>query len=170
VARLAVLGTSLAAMLFLAGTYVAPLLESSGLPGGDWIRRFYAPVCHQFPPRCFEIGGFAQAVCARCAGLYWGGVVGLFASTWLVARRRRGPRPIWLAVAFAPTAVDALLPWIGRPGLSAVPRHILAWPAGLVAALFLAVGVADLATSLVSKRARRPDRLGANSVLEGSDG
>lgn len=153
-ARRAVRLTALAALLFVGGTYLAPLLEGAA-PGGAWLARsVYSPVCHQSPERSFEIGGGTQSVCARCAGLYWGGAAGLFAAAWLVVGRSGRPRTAWLLWAAAPTLVDAALPWIGLRGLSALPRHLLGWPLGFVAGLFLAVGIADLALSLKSESAR----------------
>jgi len=169
-ARGAVRLTALAALVFVAGTYVAPLLDASGLGGGGVARLFYAPVCHQMAERSFAVAGGTQSVCARCAGLYWGGVVGLLAAAWLFVGRKRRPRPAWLAWALAPNLMDAALPWIGLPGLPTLPRHLLAWPLGFVAGLFLAVGVADLALSLRSELARRSGGLRDGSFVEVSDG
>jgi uncharacterized membrane protein len=169
-ARFAVLATALAAALFLAGTYAAPLLGGAGHPGGDLLRELYAPVCHQSPGRSFEIGAGVQAVCSRCAGLYWGGLGGLlFAGLVLVGRERR-LRPFWLALAVAPTVIDALLPWVGLPQLGMPGRHVLAWPAGFVAGLFLAAGVAEVAVSARKRSSRCKVELRTDSVLEGSDG
>lgn len=166
-ARVAVAGTALAVLLFLAGSYVAPLLD----PQGDgWLFRVYAPVCHQYSERCFAVGAGHQALCARCAGLYWGGAAGLIVAACFVIGRRRGPRPIWLAYAVAPTLVDALLPWIGLPGLSSLPRCLLALPAGFVAGLFLAEGIRDIVSSLKSNRSRESMGLGGEPCLEESDG
>ena len=66
--------------------------------------------------------------------------------------------PVWLAVAVAPTVIDALLPWAGLPQLSLLGRHA-AGLAGRVCCrrLFLAVGVADVAISLRSNRAMRAE-------------
>ena len=169
-ARRAVRLTALAALLFVGGTYLAPLLEGAGLSGAGAARAVYAPACHQNPERSFAIRGGAQAVCARCAGLYWGGVAGLFAAAWLVVGRKGRPRPAWLLWAAAPTLLDAALPWIGLRGLSTLPRHLLAWPLGFVAGLFLAAGVAELAFSWMSERTRGAEPLRANSLLEESDG
>jgi len=105
---------------------------------------------HTFP---FEIGQGVQAVCTRCSGLYWGGLAGLLAGALIVGRRLR-PRPTWLALALAPTVVDALLPWVGLPQLGPLARHLLAWPAGFMVGLILAAGIAELAISLRSERAR----------------
>jgi uncharacterized membrane protein len=169
-ARLAVLATAAAAAVFLAGSYVAPLIESAGWSGGGLLRLVYAPACHQEPERCFQIGRGFQAICVRCAGLYWGGIAGLLLAAFAVVGRSMRLRPVWLAIAVGPTVIDALLPWAGLPQLAALPRHLLAWPAGFVAGLFLAVGIADLVISLRSYRSCGPTGLRTDSVLEGSDG
>jgi uncharacterized membrane protein len=137
-ARLAVLGVAVLALAFTAGTWSR---------WGSVLRFVYAPVCHQSPERSLSVGDAVQAVCARCSGLYLGGVVGLAAGAVLLAGTGRRPRPLWLALALAPTALDALLPWVGLPQLDNLPRLALAVPAGAVAALFLTVGVADLFAS-----------------------
>lgn len=165
--RRAVWLAALAALVFVGGTYLAPLLEAAGLSGAGLARLFYTPVCHQIPERSFEVLGGTQSVCARCAGLYWGGVAGLLAAAWLVVGRERRLHPAWLVWALAPSLVDATLPWIGLQGLSALPRHLLAWPLGLVAGLFLAVGVADLAVSLKSERSRGAGRASRGLVAGG---
>jgi uncharacterized membrane protein len=144
--RGAVLWTAAAALLFVAGTYLAPFFEASGL------HALYAPLCHQDPGRSFGLAGGAQAVCARCAGLYLGGVAGLFVAAWLFIGRGREPRPLWLAWALAPTVIDALAGWLGLPALAELPRFLLALPAGFVAGLFLAAGIADLELSLRTRR------------------
>jgi uncharacterized membrane protein len=138
--------TSLAA-LFFAGTLVVPTLERAGSDWGPALRLIYAPVCHQDVERSVALGEGTQAVCARCSGLYAGGVLGLVAATiWLSGTARR-PRTVWLLLAVAPTLVDVLLPWIGVTGLPNIPRLLVAIPTGVVAALFLATGIADLFSS-----------------------
>lgn len=142
-----VLAASLAALLFLAGTVAVPLLESVGVGGARLARLCYAPLCHQKPERSLEIGGSTQAVCARCSGLYLGGVLGLLAGAVPLLGRR--PRPRWLGLWAVPTIVDALMSLAGLPSLSNVPRLLLAVPLGLVAGLFLATAIADLPAEIV---------------------
>jgi uncharacterized membrane protein len=150
--RVAILLAALAALVFLAGTFVAPYAESAGRGWGRPLRLVYFPACHQIPERSLAVARSTQAVCARCSGLYIGGVVGLLAGAWLVSGTRLRPRPIWLVWTVAPIVIDLLLPRIGLQGLSNIPRLILALPAGFVAALFLAVGIGDL----VGKAENRP--------------
>ena len=141
--RLGVLGAAALALVFVAGAFAAPLFDRAGSPWGAALYRVYEPACHQKPERSLAIGGAPVAVCARCSGLYLGGAFGLLAAgLFLIGRPRL--RPLWLVVALAPTAVDTLLPWIGLPQLPLVPRLMVAVAAGVVAALFLAHGLADL--------------------------
>lgn len=126
---------ALAGASFVVGTLVEPL---------HWM---YAPLCHQLAARSLDVGGITQAVCARCAGLYVGGVAGLAcAALWIPGRRRRLSAR-WLAYACAPSLADWGLGALLGIGLSNVPRFVLAWPAGFVAALFLALAVEELTRS-----------------------
>lgn len=55
--------------LVLAPALHQPLLSFSVLA-------FFSRVCHQDPARSFWIAGVPMAVCARCFGIYLGGVAG----------------------------------------------------------------------------------------------
>ena len=142
-ARRAVFVAALLAFAFLVGTTLAPWLQNERPTSATLLRLAYAPLCHQLPERSLVIGSAHQAVCARCSGLYLGGVAGLvIAGVWVVGRR--SPSPIWLAVAVVPTLIDAVLPFIGLPGLTNLPRLLVAAPSGFAAGLFLAIGIYDL--------------------------
>ncbi len=143
---------ALAASAFVAGTWIAPLLIEADHPAGRWLHWVYSPLCHQQPDRSLEVASGHQAVCARCAGLYVGGALGLLVGAVLLGAVSSRLRPIMLLVVAAPTALDALLPWLGLPGLPNTPRLLLALPAGLMAGLFLALGIADIASSKSSDR------------------
>jgi len=169
-ARLALLLAALSALFLFAGTLLAPVLDERAPALGGWVRMAYTPVCHQLPARSLTVAGGLQAVCARCSGLYLGGVGGLtFGALWL-ARSGRRPRLVWLAVAVAPTFIDAVLPWVGLPGLPNVPRMLLGIFTGAVVASFLAVGIAELFR--VKRNRTRSESLihDAIPVLEDSDG
>ncbi len=163
------LAVTAGALFFTAGTFLAPALAGSGDGRGGLLRAFYAPMCHQSAERCMQVAGFPQAVCARCSGLYLGGVAGLLLGALLVAGRGMRPRGLWLALALAPTVVDALLPWVGLPQLPNLPRLLLAFPAGAMAGLFLAVGLTDL-TIRDRSRASDPGARNNPAVLEETDG
>lgn len=140
--------TAVAAVLFCAGIVAAPLLEAEGLAAGSWLRWTYAPLCHQLARRSLEIAGHPLAVCARCTGLYVGGLAGLLCAVgagWGV--RAPGPRRAWVMVALLPTAVDFAV-----KGLGNLPRLGVALPAGIALGAFLGIGLNDLG------RMMRPDR------------
>ncbi|MDH3627956.1 MAG: DUF2085 domain-containing protein [Acidobacteriota bacterium] len=147
---LAVVTTTLLMILFAGGTVLVPWLESRGEASSSIVRLMYAPVCHQKAERSLEIFGHRQAVCSRCSGLYAGAIIGMLLA-WAFLVRDRDPRPIWFAIGVLPTFIDAILPWVGLPQLSEVPRWFLALPAGAVAGLFLNLGAAELFPERVTK-------------------
>ena len=166
----AVWWAALPAAGFVAGTFLAPVLAGAGHGWGALWRLAYSPLCHQMPERSLALGNSTQAVCARCSGLYLGAVAGLLLGGWLLSRGRFRPPPWWLGLALAPSAIDFVLPWLGFPSLSNVPRLALAFPAGVVAALFLAVGIEDLFSR--ATRFRPPQRfvLQDSRAVEETDG
>lgn len=69
----------ISACLGIASVFLAPVLQSRGLPFGSWIYALFSPICHQNPSRCFILHGFPLAVCARCLGIYIGFLGGTLA-------------------------------------------------------------------------------------------
>lgn len=101
------------------------------------------------PERSFVTAGHQWPVCARCAGIYLGLVVGF--AGWLIIRRVVARRPFAGASlkVLAVVAVPTLLSWIGGvagiwDGTNAI-RFALAAPLGIVAgAIVAAVASKDL--------------------------
>lgn len=166
--RVAVTLAIAAATLFVAGVVVIPLLQSAGFPSVGVGRLAYTPVCHQMAERSLTLGGHPLGVCARCTGLYLGGLIGLYAGFAVGGVRRRRPNPVWFAILAVPTLIDVALPFLGLEGLSSLPRLLLAVPPGVLAGLYLAIGIHDLANSRFSDRSRPSGR--TDSMLEGLDG
>lgn len=166
--RIAAAVSAVLALLFVSGVFAAPLLEAANVTAGGLLRLAYSPLCHQIPARSLELAGHSTAVCARCAGLYVGGLAGLVIGAVLGVGSRRGPRPAWLALAAAPTLADALLAWFGIGGLSNGPRLVLALPPGLLAGVFLSIGIHDLFVSRRQTDLCEPE--GTPPALEGLDG
>jgi uncharacterized membrane protein len=124
------------AALICVGVMLGPLAESQGLGVAPLLRLAYRPACHQLPDRCLDLGFGPLAVCARCTGLYLGGLLALAATTTFA----RSVRPSWrwlLAVA-TPTVIDVTVGLVGVPNLPNWPRFALALPVGLLVGLFLA--------------------------------
>ncbi len=113
------------------------------------VRLLYAPICHQKIDRTLSLLGEPMAVCSRCSGLYFGVALAVLLAA-LIPRSLWWPNRIWFFAALAPTAIDAVLPWVGLPQLSLVPRHLVAWPAGFAVGWFLALGVAALVSTDVT--------------------
>jgi uncharacterized membrane protein len=126
---------------FCAGILLAPCLEADGCLLGSFLRLAYRPACHQQAERCLDLGFGPLAVCARCTGLYAGGLIGLLwaAATGVVVR----PRPRWLLIAIAANAIDVGAGFAGLSGLPNWPRFAIALPLGLLCGLYLAVGIVD---------------------------
>ena len=154
--------------IFVLGAFVIPWLEARGTSVATPFRLIYAPLCHQIDSRALHVETHAVAVCARCSGLYLGGLAGLILAAVLVVGRGRDPRPVWFAIAVTPTLIDALLPRVGLIGLPNVPRLLLAVPAGLMAGVFLSIGIYDLVTTRKSIRSRGSG--GPGTVVEEWDG
>ncbi len=145
-ARFAVLAFAAAALLFTVLLVTAPVLQQNGSVLGWVVRATGSTFCHQDDGRSFSILGVPLAVCARCTGLYAGGVIGLLAgglgSAWL----RPAPRKTFF-VLITPTLVDAVLPFIGflgYSGLANLPRMLISLPAGAVCGWFLAIAVGEI--------------------------
>ena len=91
-------------------------------------------VCHQLPERSYHLWTAQMPVCARCAGIYFGAVLGAVASAIRTPQAVRHSRvnPVWrprlaLAVAVAPTIVTLAYEWTTGD----VPSHAIRAAAGV---------------------------------------
>ncbi len=146
---------ALAAAVYCAGIVLAPWLEQHGAAAGSWLRLAFAPTCHQQADRCLDLGPGKLAVCARCAGLYAGGLLGLLATVVTGVRCRPSLRA--LVAAAAPTLLDVAAGAVGLPALPNWPRFAVALFPGTVLGLLLADAIADLAAH-VGRPGERPRR------------
>jgi len=132
-----------AAALWCAGIVLAPWLEHHGSAAGSWLRLAFRPTCHQQPDRCLDLGTGPLAVCARCAGLYAGGLLGLLAAVSSGVRCRL--TLAMLVAATVPTLVDFAAGLAGLPSLPSWPRFAIAVAPGAVLGLLLADAIAEIA-------------------------
>ena len=142
-ARLWLAAATLAAGLVCAVVILIPLAEQSGWIVASWLRLAFRPACHQIPDRCLDLGAGPLPICARCAGLYAGGFVGILIT--VVGGRRFQPRLTWLVAATIPSIIDFVLGLVHLPTLSNWPRFGVALIPGLLAGLLLADAVCKIA-------------------------
>jgi len=122
-----------------------PVAEVGGLPAAPWFRLALRPACHQISDRCLDLGSGPLAVCARCAGLYAGGFLGLLVTA--VGGRRLRPRWKIVALAAAPSIIDFVLGQLGLGLLSNWPRFCLALAPGFLLGLLLADAISTATRS-----------------------
>ena len=130
-----------AAGAFCAGFVLVPYLEYQDVGVGGLLRLAYRTGCHQIPQRCLDLGFGSMAVCARCAGLYAGGLTGLVVSA--ASSRYLRVQPRWLVIAVIPSAIDFAAGVLGLPHLPNWPRFAIATPVGFLCAVFLVIGIVD---------------------------
>ena len=115
---------------------------------------FFHAVCHQIPERSFQIAGYPLAVCARCTGLYVGGLLGIAAYPMVrPLTRTDAPERVWLVLAVLPTTVDFALGFFGVWENTHWSRFLTALLAGAVAAFYIVPGLVDVGLA----RVRRPE-------------
>jgi len=149
-----IIAVALAAGLFCAVVVLIPLAEIGGLSWASLGRLALKPACHQIPERCLDFGAGPLPVCARCAGLYAGGLVGLLIT--VLTSRRFQPGWKWLAAAAVPSVFDFTLGLFDLPDLANWPRFGVAFVPGLL----LGWVVADaICATVVLNRRKTPDRL-----------
>jgi len=139
VARRWIAGAAVAAGLFCAVVVVIPVAESVGIWGASLGRVALEPACHQITERCLDLGSGPLPVCARCAGLYAGGFLGLLIPVLLGRPLRPGWR--WVLLAAAPSVIDFGLGLVGLPDLPNWPRFGVAVVPGLLLGLLLAEAI-----------------------------
>ena len=113
-------------------------------------------ICHQQPARSFHRGGAQYPVCARCHGLYVGGLCGVAAWALFAGAGRTTPRRAvrlahsgalrWLLGAMAaPTLLSVGLAWAGVWDGPNMVRAALALPLGaVIASTVAAIAAGDL--------------------------
>jgi len=134
------------AALLVALIVGAPLLRASGAEGAARaIYLGFSAACHQMSARSFHVEGFQLAVCARCFGIYVGGLLG--AAAYPLVRPvsiRETPDRKWLLLAAVPTTVDFALGFFGVWENTHMSRFLTALLLGVVAAFYIVPGAVDL--------------------------
>jgi uncharacterized membrane protein len=119
----------LAALLWIVALGAAPVAASSadslGTIASAMVYTAGSLVCHQRPERSFHVDRAQFPVCARCLGLYAGGVLGVFFWAGIAGvGTRAAPRAV---KAISSTHVRLVLLVIALPTVASVAAAALGW-------------------------------------------
>jgi uncharacterized membrane protein len=145
-----------ATLAWAALLVVIPYLAGRGhvsTPASALVLGIYAIgslICHQLPERSYQLWSTQMPVCARCAGIYFGAVVGALGARLvglrIATRRLAGHAPerarVLLGLAVIPTATTLAYEW----STGDMPAHAIRAAAGVpigVVVAWLVVAAAD---------------------------
>jgi len=157
------------ALAIIAFVWIAALVwaptPAAGVADGWRSRAAYASalvyvagsyICHQRPERSFHRGAAQLPVCARCFGLYAGGLFGVLAwagfagigsaaSTRAIRILQSRRLRLVLISAALPTMISLAVTWLGWWDVPNAPRAVSALPLGsAIGALVAAFAAGDL--------------------------
>ena len=140
-----------AAVLWASALPITSFAASRPAPGAGWYAVALVAygagslVCHQQPERSFHLWAAQMPVCARCAGIYFGGAIAAIAAVLAGDRQRRQarspPREMyathWLVAAAAPTAATLVFEWTTGVTPSNAMRALAGMPLGAAVAVVI---------------------------------
>lgn len=142
-------------LAFVGLVMLAPVARAHGYDfGALLIYEAFGKICHQSPARSFYLEGHPFAVCARCAGIYFG-----FAGGMLLYPLGRSlnsvdaPARKWLIAGAAPTVLDFALDLFGLWRNTHLSRSLTGALLGAVIALYVVPGLMDLGRMIFARRA-----------------
>jgi hypothetical protein len=155
--RAAFIAASVAwALLLLAAPFAASRPHASPLASALILGVYGigSLVCHQLPERSYHVWTAQMPVCARCAGIYFGAVLGALTSAFRTARRgrpwsalgRSTLRPDGVRIALALAVVPTLLTLVYEWTTGDMPSHAIRAAAGVpigVVVAWLVVAAAE---------------------------
>jgi uncharacterized membrane protein len=136
VERILALALTVGAVLWVGALLIASIAASGG--AGLGLLTYHAlydaarHVCHQLPSRSFHVASVSLPVCARCLGLYLGGMSGALCGWPGPPRMPFHIRRI-LLLAAVPTALTFAVEWFGFVSPTNRIRFAAALPLGALA-------------------------------------
>lgn len=108
---------AIAAILWCSSFTIYPFLMNMNIFARSiavFIKIGFSPVCHQIPERSWIIMGYPMAVCSRCAGIYYGGLIGILCFPWLRKQYFKIQTSLfWIGLAALPMMIDFTLTHVG---------------------------------------------------------
>jgi uncharacterized membrane protein len=144
---------------FVGLIFAAPVLEARGHGlASSAVYRLFASLCHQLPERSFYVAGYPLAVCARCAGVYFGYAICLALYPLVRSVRRTDtPRRAWLVAASLPCVADFLVNFTGLWYNTHASRALTGALLGASAVFYTLPGLVEIAQGLGRSRAAKRD-------------
>jgi uncharacterized membrane protein len=91
----------------LGFTYASLFPNSRMLILYPLLKQFYSSVCHQIGYKTIQLNGINFLVCARCSGIYFGGLIASI--IFLFSSKSRSLKINYLFIAAIPMLVDVIL-------------------------------------------------------------
>jgi uncharacterized membrane protein len=156
-------------LLFVSLIVVAPFALAHGYNSSAFVLyQMFGRVCHRIQERAFQIEGHPFAVCARCAGIYFGFAAG-FLIYPLLRSLRRGDTPArkWLLLASLPLLMDFTLGYFRVWENTHLSRSLTGGILGAVAAFYVVPGLMDLSRMSLNRQNGYSHTTARSSSFEG---
>lgn len=119
-------------LLILALAFLPPMLRHEGyVTSSELAYSLFSPLCHQLPERSFEVFGYKFGVCARCAGIYFGLLMGSIMFPFLNPGSNVPGRNL-LLISLAPMLLDGFTQLLGFRESTNVLRLLTGFLFGVV--------------------------------------
>jgi uncharacterized membrane protein len=135
-------------IIWSSGIFYRVLLSGniSKIVPGIFLDRIYSLVCHQDPAKSIFISGNKLQVCARCTGIYIGGLI--FSVIALIFSRITPRSKIWLLLSLVPMAADVILYSVGIYDYSKWIAFTTGLILGSASILYIFTGIEDYFSEL----------------------
>lgn len=115
-----------------------------------FLKNMYASVCHQQNAKLIELWGHQTMVCARCTGIYTGGLASAFMLLFLYPKGILDVK--FLLLAAIPMVVDVALYTAGIYNYSIYPAYLTGFLLGSVGILYIHEAVIKLIDEQKTKK------------------
>ena len=135
-------------MIWFTGLFLNILLPDniSRIFPGIFIDKVYSLVCHQNADKSFFISGEKLEVCARCTGIYTGGLI--FSIIAIMMPGIRSGSKNLLLLSMIPIALDVFLYWVGIYDYSKWIAFSTGFVLGSVSILYIFKGIEEYFSEL----------------------
>jgi len=125
-------------LIFYLGIFLAPYLYDKNRLLSHLIYSIYSPICHQLPERSYFIFNHKMGVCARCFGIYTGGLLGMLIYPFVKGLDNfKIPNKWYLILALIPMGIDGTTQLLGLRESFNELRFVTGFMGGFVALFYI---------------------------------